>query len=541
MISQLVQRMLEGDRRALARLLSLLEQDPQSLPAVMQAVHPHTGRAYCVGVTGPPGAGKSTLVDGMVQVLRGEDTTVGVLAVDPTSPFSGGAVLGDRIRMQRHSLDEGVFIRSLATRGTHGGLSRAVGASVKLLDAYGRDIVIVETAGVGQTELGVMGVADTVVVTLTPESGDAVQAMKAGLTEIGDVFVVNKADRDGAGRLVAALRSAQAMAGGDSWWKPPVLRTQAHTGEGTQALWEAVSKHRRAMEESSRLVSRRSERRRREFVDALGDALLGALGRLLSSPGALDALQTEVEKGEVDPYSAATRVLDEGSLLSGFGELARPEPEARGEGVVLGIDPTSSEAKPSACAVLDGDGSLLALESPRTDDDILALARRHRPAIIAIDAPLGLPTGMDCLEETCSCASVHDFKGRVCERELLARGISLYVTTKRSIIREMIYRCRALVPRLEAMGCRVIEVYPYASKVCLFGKPIPKKTKRAGREFLRRRLNERIPGLKDRAERLNHDQGDALVAAYTAYLHSRGETESLGLPEEVPIVVPRAR
>ena len=207
--------------------------------------------------------------------------------------------------------------------------------------------------------------------------------------------------------------------------------------------------------------------------------------------------------------------------------------------VFLGIDPTSSERKPSACALLDKDGSLVKLASPRTDADILELAARCRPDIVAIDAPLGLPTGLDCLQETCACASEHEFKGRVCERELLARGISLYVTTKRSIIKKMVYRCMALVPPLEAMGARVIEVYPYASKVCLFGKPIPKKTKREGREFLRRRLGGLIPGLNAYDGRLDHDLYDALVAAYTAYLHDRGETESLGRPQEVCIVVPR--
>ena len=540
MIPQLVQRMLDGDRRALARLLSLLEQDPKSLPPVMKAVHPHIGRAYCIGVTGPPGAGKSTVVDGFVQILRDQGTSVGVLAVDPTSPFTGGAVLGDRIRMQRHSLDEGVFIRSLGTRGTQGGLSRTVGAAVKLLDAYGRDVVIVETVGVGQTELDIVGVADTVVVVLTPESGDAVQAMKAGLTEIADVFAVNKADREGAGRLVAALRSALAMAGADVKWRPPVLKTVAHKGDGVRALYDAVVKHRRTIEAESQLDQRRRERRRRELADALTDAMQDTVTRLLSDSDALKDVEARVAAGEIDPYSAAARVLEDGTLAV---IARRPEQGASGSdarGLFLGIDPTSSESKRSACAVLDEDGALVALELLGTDSEILELAARHRPDIVAIDAPLGLPTGMDCLEETCSCASVHEFKGRLCERELLARGISLYITTKRSFIKRMIYRCMGLVPLLETMGCRVIEVYPYASKVCLFGKPIPKKTTSEGREFLRRHLGGLIPGLNAYDGRLDHDLYDALMAAYTAYLHGRGETESLGRPEEVCIVVPRA-
>ncbi|MCH8207163.1 MAG: methylmalonyl Co-A mutase-associated GTPase MeaB [Chloroflexi bacterium] len=322
MISQLVQRMLKGDRRALARLLSLLEQDPKSLPQVMKAVHPHIGRAYCVGVTGPPGAGKSTIVDGIVQVLRDGDTSVGVLAVDPTSPFTGGAVLGDRIRMQRHSLDEGVFIRSLATRGTHGGLPRAVGAAVKLLDAYGREVVIVETVGVGQTELDIMGVADTVVVVLTPESGDAVQAMKAGLTEIGDLFVVNKADRDGSGRLVVALRSALAMGAAHAFWRPPVLKAEAHRGKGIQALYDAIIKHRRTMEKGSLLDERRRERRRQELVHALTDTVQDAVAGLLADRDALKDLETRVVDGDMDPYSAAAQALDDGTFLSRLAELA---------------------------------------------------------------------------------------------------------------------------------------------------------------------------------------------------------------------------
>ena len=532
--------MLEGERRALAQLLTLLEQDQKAVPPVMKAVHSRTGRAYCIGLTGPPGAGKSTVVDGIVRILRDEGTSVGVLAVDPTSPFTGGAVLGDRIRMQRHSLDEGVFIRSLGTRGTQGGLSRTVGAAVKLLDAFGREVVIVETVGVGQTELDIMGVADTVVVVLTPESGDAVQAMKAGLTEIADVFVVNKADREGAGRLVAALRSALAMAGADVKWRPPVLRAEAHKGDGIQALYNAVVKHRRTIETDSVLEERRRERRRMELADALTDAVQDSVTRLLSDSVALKDLEAKVEAGEIDPYSAAAEVLNDGTLLSFLGRARRGASRSNARGLFLGIDPTSSEAKPSACAVLDGDGALVALELLRTDAELLELAERHRPDIVAIDAPLGLPTGMDCLEETCSCASVHEFKGRICERELLARGISLYITTKRSIIKEMIYRCMRLVPELEKMGSSVIEVYPYASKVCLFGKPIPTKTKRAGREFLRRRVGRLIPGLDEYEGRLTHDLYDALVAAYTAYLHSRGETESLGPPEEVSIVVPQA-
>ena len=247
MVSQLVEEATAGDRRALARLFTLLERDDDTLAAIVRATHAHAGRAYTVGITGPPGAGKSTLVDGLVRASRDEGLSVGVLAVDPTSPFSGGAVLGDRIRMQQHFLDRGVFIRSLATKGAHGGLSRVAWAAQRLLDACGRDVVYVETVGVGQTELEVMRVADTVVVTLVPEAGDAVQAMKAGLMEIADVFVVNKTDRSGADRMVSALRSMIEIGERRPDWMPPVIASQAHRRLGIEELHDAIARHRESL------------------------------------------------------------------------------------------------------------------------------------------------------------------------------------------------------------------------------------------------------------------------------------------------------
>lgn len=326
----MVEKMLAGDRRALARLHSLLEQDVETLSAIMREVHPRARGAYTIGVTGPPGAGKSTIIDGLVQIARDKGAQVGVLAVDPTSLFSGGAVLGDRIRMRRHYLDNGVFIRSLATRGAHGGLSRVARAAVSLLDAFGKDVILVETVGVGQTELDIVRVADTVVVALVPEAGDAVQAMKAGLMEIADVFVVNKADRDGASRLVATLKAALSLNAGTASWRPPVLLTQAHKGEGIQALYDATLQHRRALEETSNLERRRGQRRRQEFAQTLTEALEGEVSSLVARDPALSKLAARVEMGELDPYSAAAQALGDGLLLSklarAFESHPRPPP-----------------------------------------------------------------------------------------------------------------------------------------------------------------------------------------------------------------------
>ena len=315
LIVSLVEKMIGGDRRALARLFTLLERDPRSLSAIMSAVRPHMTEAYRIGVTGPPGAGKSTIIDELVRVIRAKGSTVGVLVVDPTSPFGGGAVLGDRIRMQRHHSDCGVFIRSLATRGAHGGLSRAAGASAKMLDAFGKDYIVIETVGVGQTELEIMRLADTVVVTLVPESGDSVQAMKAGLTEIADIFVVNKSDRPGADRLVTSIEATLSLDASDKHWDRPVLSTQAHRRVGIQALYDTIARHRGAMEATSLLEQRRRERERQEFIFALRSTVECGLSDLLSSDAALQGVAKRVENGEIDPYSAVEVVLDAGALF----------------------------------------------------------------------------------------------------------------------------------------------------------------------------------------------------------------------------------
>lgn len=282
---------------------------------VLQDIHSHTGNAYSIGVTGPPGAGKSTILDGITHLMRQEAQKVGVLAVDPTSPLTGGAVLGDRIRMQRHYLDEDVFIRSLGTRGSSGGLSRITLGAVKLLDAYGVDTVIVETVGVGQTEVEVMGVVDTVVVVLVPESGDAIQAMKAGLLEVADIFVINKADRPGAQQLASEVRTMLNMAESRPWWRPPILLTQAYTGDGLSELLEAIHTHQRSLEDSSRLLEKRIGRRRSEFLRVLEEGLRVEIANALSGETEVAQYLQKVERGLFDPQVAALTVLRDGSLL----------------------------------------------------------------------------------------------------------------------------------------------------------------------------------------------------------------------------------
>jgi LAO/AO transport system kinase len=310
----LVQRMLDGDRVALARLITHVENRSAAVPAIMKAVHPRAQHAYVVGVTGPPGAGKSTVVDRMTAALRAEGRTVGIVAVDPSSPFTGGAVLGDRIRMQAHALDPGVFIRSMATRGSLGGLARATGEVVKLLSAFGHDWVLIETVGVGQSELDIMKIADTTIVVLVPESGDAIQTMKAGLMEAADIFAVNKADRAGAPALMAELKFAahlhdsSAASRKDVDWRIPVLSLEAQRGVGIAELLDEVRRHRAALEASGAFAARRRERARQELEALLVDAFKARVDEGLRA-GAVRAMFDEVVAGTRDPYSAAAAIL----------------------------------------------------------------------------------------------------------------------------------------------------------------------------------------------------------------------------------------
>ena len=305
-----VRRLLDGDQRALSRLISLLEMGDPRGAEIMERVHPHTGRAYCVGVTGPPGVGKSTILDRLAEVMRGQGLSVGIIAVDPTSPYSGGAFLGDRIRMQRHYLDSEVFIRSVATRAGSGGLPRVVRGVVRLLDASGKDMVMVETVGVGQTELGIMGVADTVVVTLMPGSGDSIQTLKAGLMEIADIYVVNKADREGADQMVASVTSMLKLAGAPGDWTPPVLTTQAHKNEGVLELYRNIHRHTDFLQQTSLMERRREDRRGEEFLRTIEEELGRRMKELIAKDLTLRTVLDGVKKGETDPYSAALKLLD---------------------------------------------------------------------------------------------------------------------------------------------------------------------------------------------------------------------------------------
>ena len=303
----LIARARGGDKRSIARLLSTVENDEPAAPAVLKALYPETGQAEVIGITGPPGGGKSTLVNRLAGLYRERGMRVAVVAVDPSSPFSGGAILGDRIRMQERSLDDGIFIRSMASRGHPGGLARATVRVVNILDALGTGVVIVETVGVGQEEVDVVGVADTVCLVTVPGLGDDIQAIKAGVLEIADVLVVNKADRPGADETVRDLAQMLSLAK-DQPWKPPIVRTSARSGEGLEQLADAVAKHRAWSIASGERIRRRRDAARSEVLALLREALLR---RLESRVGGtrLDAAVSRVADRELDPYAAVDELL----------------------------------------------------------------------------------------------------------------------------------------------------------------------------------------------------------------------------------------
>ena len=307
-VEQLVDGILKDDRRAIARLISLIENDsPEGLKAV-KLLYPHTGGAYVVGVTGPAGCGKSTLIYRLASEFRKKGKTVGVVAIDPTSPFSGGALLGDRIRMQNLSTDEGVYIRSMATRGTLGGLARATADAVRVLDASGKDVVFVETSGAGQSEVDVIKVAHTVLVVIAPGLGDDIQASKAGMMEIGDIFIVNKADRDNADKAVEEIQAVIELGAQEGRWRPPVIKTTASSGRGTENVIEKIEEHKEYLNRTSARETH-VHRCEIELAEALKYRLTDQLMAELRKDSNFAKLVDRVAAKKVDPYSAADRLV----------------------------------------------------------------------------------------------------------------------------------------------------------------------------------------------------------------------------------------
>ncbi len=309
-IGALVARAVEGDRGSVAKLISIVESGGPDAAAAGAALYPHTGHAYTLGLTGAPGAGKSSLTDALIGRIRREDVEVGVLAIDPTSPFSGGAILGDRVRMQDHATDPGVYIRSMATRGHLGGLALATPRAARVLDAAGKPWIIVETVGVGQVEVEIAGAADTTVVVVNPGWGDGVQANKAGLMEIADLFVVNKADRDGVAETIRDLELMLDLSG-HTEWRPKIVQTVATRGEGIDELWDAIREHRAFQAEDGRLERRREARLRDELRAIVRTRLEEQVVNTCDGE-VFEELVARVRTRELDPHAAAAELLAHG-------------------------------------------------------------------------------------------------------------------------------------------------------------------------------------------------------------------------------------
>lgn len=307
----IAEELLKGNRLALSRAITAIENEYDDAVEIMKKIYPHTGHAYVLGITGPPGAGKSTLTNRIAYEYRQQGKTVGIIAVDPTSPFTGGAILGDRIRMNSLTLDKGVFIRSMGTRGSLGGLSHKTADAVKVMDAFGKDIIIVETVGVGQSEVDIVKAADTTMVVLIPGMGDDIQAIKAGILEIGDLYCINKSDLDGADKLVREINMMLDLDSFMTDWRPPITKVIASQDEGIKDLMVTVEKHRSYIEGNGKLVERRTKRTRDEMLDILNSNIGNYIKEKIVASGRLDNYVEQIKSRDTDPYTVVGSIMQE--------------------------------------------------------------------------------------------------------------------------------------------------------------------------------------------------------------------------------------